>query len=719
MDKHLTSPSAFERAFYRFLQEVKVFLFLIDGSGSVPASGFKVMLNVVRMMANRIDNNVCNLGVFQYSTKVTPSCTPTSNIQQFHKALDEMVQDKQGNEEATALTACTKALKECPLSGKRAIIHVTDGGLMGHWKAASTEVKYKEKIDIMSIGVGEKIDAENIRDFATPGLAFFVKDYAQLQDMFQFLDLAPLPQPKLKPVLEKKIDARQVCLEVDGWPLLSETQFFHVEVYNRANLQWEHAATSNTPVIEVKKGIQPNKKRMLRVYAELKSGRVSPSSDEVTVVTPNGNPYSNQADNIETALQHKLQSLQEFVFCNASSLMELTKYMVLLAGAPGAGKTAILTAINTLIAGKYLPIGVMGEAMTTLTRVVTGLEELQSIILVDTPGITPTNLPVYEKYLYYGGLPLGYDERDPDMTAIRKVDQVAIRDQVHCVVLAVSCETLVDANLMEMLKKQYEIILKQGRNCLVLLTKVDKVDTRIQHSQPETLSLVWESGIVLTFRKSLATHLGISLDCIVPVVSYNAPMKPNPWISLLHLDWIEKALSLSDGFCSTFFAIEKAKRIKRDTTSNDDLMNKILFEKLKISGPASSNNSNNNTDTPVGTTTYQSPVVSPSSSPALSKRKEFETIEFLIRREEDPADDWSSIYLNNNEGLLSTLHTAVCNKYPPRSPSSIAKLVEIRKIGNTTINKRIETDQDVSQLLHSAAQGNTPFLVVSFAIIYK
>jgi hypothetical protein len=53
------------------------------------------------------------------------------------------------------------------------------------------------------------------------------------------------------------------------------------------------------------------------------------------------------------------------------------------------------------------------------------------------------------------------------------------------------------------------------------LTKIDKIDPRIKLSQPDSIHLAYESGVVYYYRQTLAKELGVSVDHILPVVCYD------------------------------------------------------------------------------------------------------------------------------------------------------------------------------------------------------
>jgi hypothetical protein len=65
---------------------------------------------------------------------------------------------------------------------------------------------------------------------------------------------------------------------------------------------------------------------------------------------------------------------------------------------------------------------------------------------------------LYEQYLYYGGIPIGYNVENPSPQYLRRKTQVSIAEQVHCVVILVNAEILVDPSTMKMIRRQIEII---------------------------------------------------------------------------------------------------------------------------------------------------------------------------------------------------------------------------------------------------------------------
>jgi hypothetical protein len=68
-----------------------LFFSACDGSGSVPIQGLKRMIEeiVIRLPVGR-DNDKCIVGLVQYGTDVKIECQLTSELLQFHNALDCM-----------------------------------------------------------------------------------------------------------------------------------------------------------------------------------------------------------------------------------------------------------------------------------------------------------------------------------------------------------------------------------------------------------------------------------------------------------------------------------------------------------------------------------------------------------------------------------------------------------------------------------------------------
>jgi hypothetical protein len=125
------------------------------------------------------------------------------------------------------------------------------------------------------------------------------------------------------------------------------------------------------------------------------------------------------------------------------------------------GKTSLMSTIAYIATGRFQERGARGESTETITRVVRGLEEFEPLLLIDTPGMNENNLQTYEKYLYYGGIKIGYDEEKPDPQFLRHKEELSIKEQVHCVVLLVSVEELPSEAILSMIKQQYRVILSK------------------------------------------------------------------------------------------------------------------------------------------------------------------------------------------------------------------------------------------------------------------
>jgi uncharacterized protein YegL len=725
------SHSGIAKAIFEFGHKASTVIILVDGSASVPQHGFETMVHTVRTIINRLpvgkNSDQCVVALVQYSSNVKVECQLTSDLLQFHNALLSMTQVYATNNEEHALTTCIKMFEESGREGARLIIHLTDGGLKGNWKVESNLAKVQHKITIISIGIGENIDAENIRLFASPGLAYFIKDYDELQEFFQFLDLSPLPSPKIKENFATKTDSREIVVELQDWSLAHDTAYYHVEVRrDDKNEQWQRIVSCQEPTILVK-GLQPQTTYLMHVIAEMKSGRTTPPSNEIKFTTLPECPYHQIASDkkqLFKRVQEELQDLKKFKFLPGTSKMGIKKLRVLICGVPGAGKTSLISALASIAAGRFVESGARGESSETLTRVVSVVDSLDPIFLIDSPGINDKNATVYEKHLYYGGLSVGYDESAPDPNLIRPKEKVPIEEQVHCVVLMLSVEQLVNESLLELTKKQYRAILDNRRSALILLSKADKCDPRISLSRPETIHLIYESGLVYHYRKSLATIIGIAVDNVLPVVSYDAPpAELNPWISLLHLDWLKKAVILADSFCNWYFDVNKhlivaEQKATQPMTVTDKMRIAEILEKEKNEAQVTLDNnidtgtaSNTSNGISCADTTTSNTNTSADTNTVIASTNNIpQEIQIFIQTSKLRAmNAYDTIYFPTTCVTFDMLKRRLCQKYSISDPTKL--LVFENEIGNNA-SMRLSCDEDVQRLVESIKEGRRIFLTL-------
>lgn len=105
-------------------------------------------------------------------------------------------------------------------------------------------------------------------------------------------------------------------------------------------------------------------------------------------------------------------------------------------------KTSLVSSLAFAVSGRFLRVGVAGEATEQLSLQVKEIPILQDLALIDTPGIENNIKDVYEKYLYYGGISPGYNIKNHNPKYLRPKELVPIEEQVHCVVLLMSADHL-------------------------------------------------------------------------------------------------------------------------------------------------------------------------------------------------------------------------------------------------------------------------------------
>ncbi|BDA43869.1 probable interferon-induced protein 44 [Coccomyxa sp. Obi] len=182
-----------------------------------------------------------------------------------------------------------------------------------------------------------------------------------------------------------------------------------------------------------------------------------------------------------------------------------SKINVLLVGGVGAGKSSIVSTLDSLFRGRLSRKAAHGQALTgSFTRSLTkysfrheraadyGIEEAQEapFVLWDSPGWSDT---LYQNgelgYILDGNLPNRFDLTQAISPQSHNfVVAPDLADRVHCVCFVVPCQAGSNADYMRRLKELKKDAMDRGIPTLVFLTKVDQYDaeadiSRLENSQ--------------------------------------------------------------------------------------------------------------------------------------------------------------------------------------------------------------------------------------------
>jgi len=117
-----------------------------------------------------------------------------------------------------------------------------------------------------------------------------------------------------------------------------------------------------------------------------------------------------------------------------------------------------------------------------------------------------------------GRLKNGFNYNGVDTKILKEEDvntSAGPSDHMHAVVILYPAEWI-DFEEVEQLKLWNQKL--NGRSCIVLLTKIDKEDERIQKKK----SSIFESDIVEALVSQFSVKTGIPASCIIPCISYRS-----------------------------------------------------------------------------------------------------------------------------------------------------------------------------------------------------
>ncbi|XP_017312866.1 uncharacterized protein LOC108258622 isoform X2 [Ictalurus punctatus] len=249
-----------------------------------------------------------------------------------------------------------------------------------------------------------------------------------------------------------------------------------------------------------------------------------------------------------------LQTLREF-----QSNQSVDHLRILVVGPAGAGKSAFITSVNTVLQGRntYLAHSLTGGSSVTGKYTVYKLNKgtegsFFPFVFGDTVGLEKDSYDAHTKdiiNILQGHVREGYTF-DPlrELTAENNDFNrtPSLSDKVHCLVFVLPANTITHIpdeiynKMKQVLKKGHEL----GIPVVVIVSKVDEGCPIVK----ENLKMIYRSKKIKESMKECNVKLGVPLNYIFPVKNYHEEINNNAEIDILILMAVTNIVNFANDF---------------------------------------------------------------------------------------------------------------------------------------------------------------------------
>jgi len=219
---------------------------------------------------------------------------------------------------------------------------------------------------------------------------------------------------------------------------------------------------------------------------------------------------------------------------------------VLIFGGVGAGKSSFLNSVESVLRNRLAMVSIAGEGVSSVTTKVLKFQMSGTrICLWDCPGWTVRDYRTGELgYLLDGHLPHNFDFKE---TVTRRspgfVEMPTFADQVHCFVMAIPVGCVSSREYTDRITELNNFARPRGIITLILLTKIDKYDAKLQNSGLAALNDDDDIGEII---KDLSEATGIIPNYILPVKNYNSERECQLHTDILLLSCLKRMTEAVD-----------------------------------------------------------------------------------------------------------------------------------------------------------------------------
>jgi len=155
----------------------KNYVFLLDGSGSVASYDFDNMLKTVRSMVWMPMNGNNKVTIIEYSSSVRVRCNAVTDHSKIEECLFDSNQLRRGTNTHDGLNEAVKYMQDPNYDNILAVF--TDGHATVKGKSLTDAVNSaKNYADILTFGIGQKFNKDELKMIGTSGEFTIVKDYS-------------------------------------------------------------------------------------------------------------------------------------------------------------------------------------------------------------------------------------------------------------------------------------------------------------------------------------------------------------------------------------------------------------------------------------------------------------------------------------------------------------------------------------------------------------
>eukprot|EP01087_Luapelamoeba_hula_P011019 TRINITY_DN2959_c0_g1_i1.p1 TRINITY_DN2959_c0_g1~~TRINITY_DN2959_c0_g1_i1.p1 ORF type:complete len:772 (+),score=120.68 TRINITY_DN2959_c0_g1_i1:512-2827(+) len=519
-------------------------VFLNDGSSSISPDDYNLSKLVLRsllfklpLLADHDTDALCQIAVVQFSNHVVMEQAMTSSRHALASALDRSVQLRSGTDTTQGLATAQTLLQVEP-GAEKIVVLVTDGAPNDQASAISkaTELKAKTNAHLYVVGIGSHVNQAHIRESASDGLWMLVPSYV----VFDRIVTGFPSQPEVAPSLcagRRSLDGVNLLLSANGAVHVRVEYTLSTGPDSKRPQFSDPLQMLDRDMIDFKIAASPSCNIEARMQATFKGG-LTKSTEWIKTTTMTETKETKRVRDpakLKKAIGQLMDRIKGFNPQEAALKTDprvqyhpefagISRIRVAFLGPAGVGKSASACTINACTIGSYQPFRTTRQSAESVSNdvCIQPLFQLNPCIeVIDLWGYTPSRVysEQFLRRLCKGNIVHGhhYDHSLRKSENSNLLKKPTLNDRVHAVVIYTSFHLLTNTEAIAELKKLYINLQNMGYQCVVVVTKADRVDPELE--APGHAQGAFTSEKIEELLQRLVVSCEIGREFIIPMIN--------------------------------------------------------------------------------------------------------------------------------------------------------------------------------------------------------